>query len=148
MTDSARPDAYTGVDDGNFALATVAGLAAAAFGAILWAVFVYLTHMELGLIAIALGALVGIAIQRAGRGSDMKFRLLGGACAALGWGFGMVLSTLALLAEEAGQPFLDVVARVGLGTGITLATKTSEAIDLLFLAIAVWEGYKLSSRQH
>jgi hypothetical protein len=58
----------------------------------------------------------------------------------------MVLSTLALLAEEAGQPFLDVVARVGLGTGITLATQTSEAIDLLFLAIAVWEGYKLSSR--
>jgi hypothetical protein len=53
-----------------------------------------------------------------------------------------------LLAEEAGQPFLDVVARVGLGTGITLATQTSEAIDLLFLAIAVWEGYKLSSRQH
>jgi len=148
MTDSARPDAYTGVDDGNFALATVAGLAAAAFGAILWAVFVYLTHMELGLIAIALGALVGIAIQRAGRGSDMKFRLLGAACAALGWGLGMVLSTLALLAEEAGQPFLDVVARVGLGTGISLATKTSEAIDLLFLAIAVWEGYKLSSRQH
>ena len=78
----------------------------------------------------------------------MKFRLLGGACAALGWGFGMVLSALALLAEEAGQPFLDVVARVELGTGITLATQTSEAIDLLFLAIAVWEGYKLSSRQH
>jgi len=148
MTDSARPDAYTGVDDGNFALATVAGLAAAALGAILWAVFVYLTHMELGLVAIALGALVGIAIQRAGRGSDMKVRLLGGACAALGWGFGMVLSALALLAEEAGQPFLDVVARVELGTGITLATQTSEAIDLLFLAIAVWEGYKLSSRQH
>lgn len=133
--------------DENFALAVVAGLGAAAVGAIAWAVFVYVTQMELGLVAIALGALVGYAIQKAGHSSDKKFGILGGACAALGWALGMLLCDLAVLAQQTGQPFLDVVARLGLGASVSLAVQSTQAMDLLFLAIAVWEGYKLATRR-
>src|SRR5947209_9298105 len=73
------------LSDQNFGLAVAAGLGAAVLGAILWALFVYVTNMEIGLVAIAVGALVGYSVQKAGRGSDPKFGLLGATCAALGW---------------------------------------------------------------
>ena len=131
----------------NFPLAVAAGLGAAIVGAILWAVVGYVTNMELGLVAIAVGALVGVAVQRAGHGTDQRSALLGAVCAALGWALGTVLCDLAFLAKETGQPLLDVVTRVGLSDSIALAISASDAMDLLFLAIAVWEGYKFSIKR-
>lgn len=131
----------------NFGLAVVAGLGAAAVGAVLWAVFVYATGLELGLVAIAVGALVGLAIQKTGRSSDRKFGILGAICAALGWAAGSVLCDVGLLAKEAGVSFFDALSRLGIGGSVTMAFQAADAMELLFLAIAVWEGYKLSTRQ-
>jgi hypothetical protein len=138
---------HAGDDNANLGRAVVAGLAAAVVGAILWGVFVYVTNMELGLVAIAVGALVGISVQKAGGGSDSRFGFVGAVCAGLGWAMGTVLCDLAFLAKQAGQPFLTVVGRVGLGGSIPLAMQAADAMDLLFLAIAVWEGYKLATRR-
>jgi hypothetical protein len=131
----------------NFGLAAAAGLIAAGVGAILWAVVAYVTQMELGIVAIVVGAIVGIAIRRVGGGGDSRYGFLGAACAALGWALGTVLCDLAFLANQTEQPFVDVVGRVGLGGSIPLAIQSSDAMDLLFLAIAVWEGYKFSTRR-
>jgi hypothetical protein len=128
----------------NFVLAIPAGLAAAVAGAILWAVFVYATNMELGLVAIAVGALVGYAVRRAGNGIDPKFGLLGAACAAFGWALGTVLCDIGFVAKEVGRPFFDVAATLGVGQSVSLAVRGGDAMELLFLAIAVWEGWKLS----
>jgi hypothetical protein len=130
----------------NFALAIPAGIAAAIVGAALWAGFVYVTEYELGLIAIAVGALVGLAVRAVGHGVDMKFGILGAACAAFGWALGLVLCDLAFLARETGQPFLDVVGRMGVGNSVSLAVEAADAMELLFLAIAVYEGYRFSFR--
>lgn len=131
-------------DRQNFALAVPAGLAAAVIGAVLWALFVYLTEMKLGLIVVAIGALVGYAIRKAGRGVDPQFGYLGGACAALGWALGTILCDVAFIAKDAGRPFFDVLAAIGMSESVSLAFRAADAMDLLFLAIAVWEGYKLS----
>ena len=131
----------------NFPLAVAAGAGAAVVGAILWAVVGYVTNMELGLVAIAVGALVGIAVQGAGKGSDQRFAFIGAAFAALGWALGTVLCDVAFLAKATGQPLLDVVTRVGISDSVALAIRASDAMDLLFLAIAVWEGYKFSIRR-
>jgi len=128
----------------NFALAVPAGLAAAAVGAVLWAVVTYVSGMELGLVAIAVGALVGLAIRKVGRGLDQQFGFLGAGCAALGWALGMILSDLAFAAKAVDRPITDVAATLGAGQTVTLAVQGADAMDLLFLAIAVWEGYKLS----
>jgi len=130
----------------NFALAVPAGLAAAVVGALLWAAVVYLSHMEIGLIAVALGALVGYAVKLAGSGIELRFGILGAVCAALGWGLGTTLGDVAFLANARNMPLLDVLQRLdlhGLGTLFTLAF---EPLDLLFLGIAVYEGYKFSFR--
>ena len=109
-----------GEDAPRMGLAIAAGIAAAIVGAILWAVFVYLTNMELGLVAIAVGALVGISVREAGRSAHNSFGIIGAVCAAFGWALGTVMCDFAI-----GR---------------------SDAIDLLFLAIAVWEGYKFAKR--
>ena len=132
----------------NFALAVPAGIAAALAGAALWAVFTYLTNYELGLIAIALGALVGIAIQKAGNGQDRRFQILGAACAALGCLLGILLSDVAFASKEWNMPFFQVLSQLGAGGSVQLAFQAGEAMDLLFVAIAVWEGFKFSVRRH
>jgi len=128
----------------NFALAIPAGLIAAIVGAFAWALFVYLTEIKLGLIAVGIGALVGYAIRKFGRGVDPQFGVLGAACAAIGWALGTVLCDVAFVAKDAGRPFLDVLAALGGGETIALAFRAADATDILFLAIAVWEGWKLS----
>jgi hypothetical protein len=128
----------------NFALAIPAGLAAAIVGAVLWAVFVYATNTELGLIAVVIGALVGLAVRRVGNGIDPQFGILGAACAAFGWALGTILCDIAFVAKEAGRPFLDTAAALGVGQSLSLGIRATEPMDLLFLAIAVWEGWKFS----
>jgi hypothetical protein len=128
----------------NFALAVPAGIAAAVAGAALWAVFTYLTGMELGLIAIAVGAMAGLAIRAVGKGRDRRFAILGAACAAFGCVLGIALSDIAILAKLEGVSLLTAFETLGLGGTVSLAVQAGEAMDLLFVAIAVWEGWKLA----
>ena len=128
----------------NFALAVPAGLVAALAGAILWAGVVYFTHVKLGLIVVAVGVLVGYAIRAAGNGVDQKFGILGGACAALGWALGTALTDVAFLAQGAGRSALDVVQALSASQISALMARAADPMDLVFLAIAVWEGYKFS----
>jgi hypothetical protein len=157
MTDSAAAESVTeapemGDDERlaqmrarqNFGLAVPAGLAAAAVGAVLWALVVYATGSELGLMAIAVGALVGYAVRVAGNGVDPQFGVLGALCAALGWGMGTVLGDVAFLAKDAGRPFLDVASSLGVGGSLSLAMDIGDSMELLFLAIAVYEGWKFA----
>lgn len=130
----------------NFPLAVAAGLGAALVGAVLWAAFTYVTGYELGLIAVALGAFVGIAIRKAGNGREAHFAFLGVVCAALGCLLGIILSYDAFLAKEAGQPFLSTMAQLGVGGSIELALKAGSPMDFLFIAIAIWEAFKFSTR--
>lgn len=128
----------------NFALAVPAGLAAALAGAVIWAFFTYLTGMALGLIAIVIGALVGFAIRKVGRGVDMHFSALGALCSALGWALGTVLCDVAFLAKAAHRSFFEVLTILGTSDLASLVMQAADAMDFLFLAIAVWEGWKLS----
>jgi hypothetical protein len=130
----------------NLALAVPAGIVAAIVGAGLWATFVYFTGTELGLIAIAVGALVGYAIRKTGHGVDWTFGVLGGACAAFGWALGTILADVALLAKNVDEPLRNVLTRLSPHEIIALAMQAADGMDLLFLAIAVWEGYRLSFR--
>ena len=128
----------------NFALAIPAGLAAAVLGAVLWAGFVYVTNYELGLIAVAVGALVGFAVRKAGQGVDPKFGVLGAVCAAFGWALGTLLVVVAMVSKAADVSMLDVVGRLGLGGCISAAIENGDAMELLFLGIAVYEGWKFA----
>jgi hypothetical protein len=130
----------------NFAAAIPAGVAAAVVGAGIWALTVFITEMKLGLIAVVVGAIVGYAVRATGRGIEQKFGMLGAICAAFGWALGTMLSDVAFLAKHVGRPFLDVFMSLGLDGTISFVTTAFEPMDLVFLGIAVYEGYKLSFR--
>jgi hypothetical protein len=130
----------------NFALAVPAGIAAAVVGAVGWALIVYVTHYETGLVAIAVGALVGYAVRVAGQGVDQKFGILGAVCAALGWALGTVLADVGMLAQARDMSFTEALGSLDLNGLMSLVTVAGDAMDLLFLAIAVYEGYRFAFR--
>jgi len=130
----------------NFLLAIPAGIVAAVVGAALWAAAVFVTNMEIGLIAVAVGALVGYAVKAVGKGIEPKFGILGAACAALGWGLGTVMSDIATLSHLRKIPILDAIQLLDLQRLIALVTAVFQPMDVLFLGIAIYEGYKFSFR--
>jgi len=130
----------------NFALAVPAGIAAAVVGAVLWAAVVYVTEYQIGLIALAVGALVGYAVRVAGKGVDPQFGNLGGACAALGWVLGTIFVDVAMVAKLGGVPIGQAFAQLGLSNSISLLFSAADPMDLLFLGIAIYEGYRFAFR--
>lgn len=128
----------------NLALAVPAGVAAALLGAVLWAAFSYATGYELGLVVIAIGAVIGYAIRTVGHGVDPIFGVVGAACAAISWALGTVLSDVAFLAQEAGRSYFDVLGLLGIGQSVQFAIDNIQTMDFVFLAIALWEGWKFS----
>ncbi len=128
----------------NFPLAVIAGIGAAAVGAALWSAVTVATDMKLGLIAIAVGYLVGQAIRAAGQGVDAKFGYLGAVCGLLGCAAGDVLSNIAFFAQAKSYSFEQTLGILSPDLVIRLVKLTFDPIDLLFWAIAVYEAYKFS----
>ena len=125
----------------NFTLAIPAGLVAALLGAGLWAAFAVATEMQLGLIAIAIGYVVGQAIQRVGKGIDTKFGVLGALCALFGCVLGNCLSALAFVAQAKHVSMFDLLSPAMM---IRATTIFAQPMDLLFYGIAIYEGYRFS----
>lgn len=130
----------------NFAMAIPAGIVAAIVGAVLWAVVVYVSGYALGLMAIVVGALVGYAVRIAGKGVDQKFGILGAACGALGWALGTLLADIAMVSKFENMPFFEAVSRLGMNGSVSLFMAAADVMDILFLGIAMYEGYKFAFR--
>jgi hypothetical protein len=69
---------------------------------------------------------------------------LGAGLSAFGWAVGTWLSDIAYLAQGADQPMWEVLGTIGVGGSFVLAIRAAEVMDILFLGIAVYEGYKFS----
>ena len=128
----------------NFALAIVAGMASAIVGAGLWAIVTVLTQSELGLMAIAVGFLVGYAIRFVAESEDKRLGYLGAVCALLGCVLGNYLSAVAFFAQARGLTLAQVLSVLDFDLSQRLMTATFSAMDLLFYAIAIYEGFKFS----
>ena len=124
-----------------------AGLIAAILGGILWGVITYLTNYQIGYIAVAIGYMVGYAVRTYGKGIDAVFSYIGAGLALLGCFFGKML-TIILLLSKTGDYNIDFV------TGLTMffnpefismvITRGFEFMDLLFYAIAGYEGFRFA----
>ena len=128
----------------NFSRAIPAGIGAAVLGAVAWAVITVATEMQLGLMAIAVGYIVGRAIRAVGHGVEPKFGYLGAACALLGCVAGNVLSAIGFYAKLRGIGYGQALGDLDMALLTKLVTTSSQAMDLVFYAIAIYEGYKFS----
>jgi mannitol-specific phosphotransferase system IIBC component len=133
----------------NLPLGMIAGVGAALIGAIIWAVVTVVTEYQIGWMAVGLGFLVGYAIRKFGKGVSKKFGIAGAVCAFGGCLVGNLLSICGFLATQESVPLLMVVTNVFLQPAIAveLLQVTFNPMDVIFYAIAVYEGYKFSFRQ-
>ena len=131
----------------NLFLGVLAGAVAALGGAALWAVVTITTGYQIGYLAVAVGFLVGFAMRQFGKGTDQVFGVVGAVLALLGCGLGNLFSACAVLSQQEGIPFFDVLSVLDLAIISELMAATFSPVDLLFYGIAIYEGYKLSFRQ-
>jgi hypothetical protein len=132
----------------NFPLAVIAGVSAALLGAVLWAAVTVTTEYKLGLMALAVGYMAGQAIRLAGQGVDAKFGYLGAACGFLGCAAGDIMSNVVFFAHHKSLSLVQTLNVLTPDLLIALAKAAFDPMDLLFLAIGVYEGYKFAFKYH
>ena len=130
----------------NMLAVLAAGLAAMLAGAVLWAPVTVITHMELGLMAIVVGFVVGLGIQKTRKRPNKNFSILGAVLALIGCLLGNVFSFVAIAVQQSGAPFADTLSHVSAAGLLAVMADNFEAMDLLFYAIAIYEGFKFGSR--
>jgi antitoxin component YwqK of YwqJK toxin-antitoxin module len=129
----------------NFLLAIVTGIFATFIGAILWAFITVATGFQFGYMAIALGLLVGFSIRIFGASTERRFGILGGILAFVGCLLGNLFSQIGFIAQELSCEYIDVIAFLNFKSIIEIYKESFfNAIDILFYALAIVEGYKIS----
>lgn len=134
-------------DEQNLLFGVLGGLGAAIIGAVIWAVITYVTNYQIGWMAVGVGFLVGIAVRLLGKGIDKIFGILGAVLALLGCLAGNLLTVCIVISRQEAIPLLDIISRLNPAIAAEFIKVTFSPIDLLFYAIAVYEGYKLAFRR-
>jgi hypothetical protein len=130
----------------NLPMAVVVGSAAALLGAAGWATATVMTGYKLGIIAIAVGLLVGMAVRSAGRGVTPVFAVVGGLLAMVSCGAGNLLAVTTLAARHAGLPLATALGRLDFERSRELLVGFSSPKDVLFYGIAIYEGFRFAIR--
>ena len=130
-----------------FALATAAGLGAAVAGAALWAVVTVLTNYEIGIMAVAVGFMVGRGVIFVAKSGNFTYGVLGAVLSLLGCLLGNLLSAVGFAAPVMGVSYLELLTHLDLNLAGMLMKETFGAMDLLFYAIGIYEGFRFASRR-
>lgn len=131
----------------NLPAAVLAGVAAAAIGAIAWAAITVATGYQIGFMAIGVGLVVGYAVRVAGKGIDPIYGVIGAGLAALGCAVGNLLAVCGLVAGQEELALVQVLSRLDLGLATELMVETFNPMDLFFYGIAIYEGHRFSSKR-
>jgi hypothetical protein len=136
----------TDIHPASMGLAVAAGIGAAVAGAILWAVVTVLSEYELGVMAIAVGYMVGKAIIGVAKHGNNTLGVIGAVCSLFGCLLGNLLSAVGFASEALHRSYFDVLSHLNPEAVVRLFSATFGAMDLLFYAIAIYEGYRFASR--
>jgi hypothetical protein len=78
---------------------------------------------------------------------DQSFGVMGAVLALLGCVVGNAFAVLGIVASQENMTYSELWSRVDLAALGNLMVTTFSPMDLVFYAIAIYEGYKLSFRQ-
>ncbi|MCB1215698.1 MAG: hypothetical protein KDK66_09525 [Deltaproteobacteria bacterium] len=132
------------LDEENIVFGTLAGLIASLIGAGLWATITVLTQYQIGYMAIGVGLLVAFSIRKAGHGVTAKFGVIGALLALFGCILGNILGFTYFEAQGMEQEWLAFLQSLDLKTLMEIMEFHFHSMDLLFYAIALYEGFQLS----
>ena len=125
----------------------VGGIVAATIGATIWAIITAVTNFQTGWMAVGVGLLVGYAVRISGKGIDKTFGVAGAALSILGCVVGNLLTACILISRNQNIPFHDLLSRLNPEIVVEIMKVTFNPMDVLFYAIAVYEGYRFSFRR-
>lgn len=130
----------------NYTAALITGLVVGLFGAILWGVVTVSTGYQIGYMAIAIGAVVGLSMRYLGKGIEQIFGITGGAIAIFSCLLGNFFSIIGFIANSEGLGYLETLTLFNYSQLVPIMSETFSPMDLLFYGITAYEGYKFSFR--
>jgi hypothetical protein len=130
----------------NLPIAVIAGLVAAVVSAAIWAAITISTGYQIGWMAVGIGILVGLAV-RLGKGVDPIYRKIGAVLALLGCILGNFFTLVGFIASEEKMRVSDVMFQLDYPLVPGMMIDMSSPIDLLFYAIAIYEGFKFAVKE-
>jgi hypothetical protein len=133
---------------GGLLLSTAAGLGAALVSAVIWMVVVQVTGYEVGIVAVGIGFLVGLAMASTA-GTSRALAPIAAVLSLLGCVLGQALTDAHFVAQGAGVSTIfalrHMIADPG-GLGWDVFRAGFGPIDVLFWAIAGVQGFRLTAR--
>jgi hypothetical protein len=130
----------------NLPFAILAGTVAAIVGALIWMGIALTTHWRGGIVALGVGALVGLAVRVVGNGRSMIFGIIGAILTLIGCLGGEILTTVQRMTSPQ-HDFFDILRSVDLIQLVTNIFSHTDPIMYLIYGIGIFEGYKLSIRK-
>lgn len=124
----------------------IAGLVVGIIGAFLWGVLTVAMEFQIGYMALAIGAGVGYAIRIVGRGVHQIYGFWGAGIALFSVALGNFLSIAGFIGQSEGLGLFETLMLLDYTYVPELMVDFFSLIDLLFYAIATFEGYKFSFR--
>lgn len=131
----------------NLVFGILGGAGAALAGAVVWALLTVATGYQLGIIAIGIGFLVGTAVRLVGKGFGTEFGIAGAVLALLGCVGGNLLSVCFMIAAQGEVTLAQVLGELDAAIIWEIMKQTFHPMDIVFYAIAVYEGYRFSFRR-
>lgn len=130
----------------DYTKALLTGLLVGIIGAILWSIITVVTEYQIGYMAIAIGAAVGISIRYMGKGVDQIFGITGAIIAILSCLLGNFLSMVGFAANIEGLGYMETLNLIDLSLILPIMIESFSPMDIFFYIIAAYEGYKFSFR--
>ena len=131
-------------DNQNLGLGILGGAVGAAVGAALWALITGLTNFQIGFMAVGVGFLTGYGVRRLGQGVDTIFGIVGAVLSLVGCLTGNLLVTCIAESKATGISVFEVLTQLTPSVYVEYLKQTFSVIDLIFYAIAVYEGFRFS----
>ena len=124
--------------------AIFAGVVAGVLAALIWAAITVSTGLKIGYVALAIGLAVGFAMRFIGKGIDPIFGYVGAGLALISCVLGNFFSVLALIANEYDLGYMQTLMNFDYSLTFDVLKETASGMDIIFYAIAAFEGYKFS----
>jgi hypothetical protein len=130
----------------NWRAAMLAGTTTAVLCAAAWAALTYATNTQFGIVAIAVGAVIGVSVRHFGKGVETKFGVLGAVLAIAAILLGNILTVIGFASKELNQSFFSTLVAFDWAAAPRVLAAFMGPMDFLFYGIAIYEGYRFSFR--
>lgn len=133
----------------NFPMAILGGILACIVCIFVWTLITVTTKYQISYMAIGVGIVVGLAIQKFGKGLTPVYGILGAGLALITCFLGNIISYVCFIAEEYDNySYVDAISDLNLDISLNIATETFQPIDLLFYGLALYTGYMFSIKRN